>query len=462
MFEQGQDKTITNPYLSDNSRIAVIGGGPAGSLFSFFLLNLAERIDVDLRIDIFEPRNFSTPGPVGCNMCGGIISESLVQTLATEGIDLPESVIQRGIESYALHMDVGSVLIKTPLEEKRIAAVYRGSGPRGIKEVKLESFDNFLLNLAKNKGANIISSRVDELKWKEGKPEIKTKEGTTQIYDLLVVATGVNTSFLKLFEDSDFGYESPKTTKTFICEYNLEKKTIEEYLGNSMHTFLLNLPNLEFAAIVPKGDYATVCMLGHEINKDLVHAFLENPPVKQLLPKGWEIEKRACQCMPRMNIKGSKKPFGNRIVFIGDSGVSRLYKDGIGAAYRTAKAAAVTAIFNGISNQDFETRYQPACRKIERDNTIGKFIFFIVGQIQKIRLTRRAILRMVTKEQKRKKSRLRMSMVLWDMFTGSAPYEDILIRTFHPFFWGGLIWNILAVLWPFKKKLKIRRTGTNG
>ena len=45
-------------------------------------------------------------------MCGGIISETLVQTLATEGIELPPNVVQRGVDSYFLHMDVGSVKIE--------------------------------------------------------------------------------------------------------------------------------------------------------------------------------------------------------------------------------------------------------------------------------------------------------------------------------------------------------------
>jgi len=32
-----------------------------------------------------------------------------------------------------------------------------------------------------------------------------------------------------------------------------------------MHVFLLDIPRLEFAAIIPKGDYATVCLLGEDI-----------------------------------------------------------------------------------------------------------------------------------------------------------------------------------------------------
>ena len=43
-----------------------------------------------------------------------------------------------------------------------------------------------------------------------------------------------------------------------------------------------------------------------------------------------------------------RQPFGDRVVFIGDSGTTKLYKDGIGAAYRTSKAAANTVAYWGV------------------------------------------------------------------------------------------------------------------
>ena len=45
--------------------------GPAGSFFSYFLLKMAETIDLDVAVDIYEPRSFSHCGPAGCNHCGG-------------------------------------------------------------------------------------------------------------------------------------------------------------------------------------------------------------------------------------------------------------------------------------------------------------------------------------------------------------------------------------------------------
>ncbi|MBP1606170.1 MAG: hypothetical protein H6Q08_1544, partial [Acidobacteria bacterium] len=56
--------------LEDGSRVAVIGSGPAGSLFSYFLLQMTERLGTTIEVDLYEPRTFAQPGPQGCNMCG--------------------------------------------------------------------------------------------------------------------------------------------------------------------------------------------------------------------------------------------------------------------------------------------------------------------------------------------------------------------------------------------------------
>jgi len=112
--------------LDDGAHIAVIGGGPTGSFFSIFALKLARTLGINLAVSIYDPKDFSKTGPAGCNRCGGIISELLVQTLAVEGIVLPDSVVRKGISSYRLHTVEGSVSIETPLLEKTIATVSRG------------------------------------------------------------------------------------------------------------------------------------------------------------------------------------------------------------------------------------------------------------------------------------------------------------------------------------------------
>ncbi len=427
--------------LQDGTRVAVIGGGPAGAFFSYFLLEMAGNIGVDIQLDIYEPRDFTRAGPVGCNMCGGIVSESLVQALATEGIMLGPEVIQRTIDSYFLHMDVGDVSIKTPRGEKRIASVHRGGGPRGAVGFG-GGLDAHLLNMAVKQGANWKKTKVDSIGLSDGLPVVTPHNGESATYDLLVGAVGVNSSTLSLFEQAGIRYKAPPTVRTYITEYLFGREMVSREFAYSMHVFLLNLPRLEFAALIPKGDYVTFCMLGQDIDKELVQALVNSREMRQCMPANWDPPPDPCHCSPKIAVDTASHPFSDRVVLVGDCGTTRLYKDGIGAAYRTAKAAAKTVAFHGFSEEDFRRNYWPICRKLIRDNTVGKFVFAVTTLIQKHAFARRALWRMVSKEQKIAGANPRMSTVLWDTFTGSAPYTSVLMRTLHPAFIARFGWEL--------------------
>jgi CRP-like cAMP-binding protein len=56
-------------------------------------------------------------------------------------------------------------------------------------------------------------------------------------------------------------------------------------------------------------------------------------------------------------------------------------------------------------------------------------------------------MKMSAKEQQSAGPARRMSIVLWDMFTGSAPYREIFGRTFDPRFLGRFLWeSVLAAV----------------
>lgn len=417
--------------LDDGSRVGVVGGGPAGSLFSHFLLLLAERAGKQISVDIYEPRDFWVTGSAGCNMCGGIISESLVQSLAVEGINLPDTVVQRGLQAYVMHTDHGQCRIDTPVGEARIAAVHRGGGPKRTIPHQWESFDAHLLKLAIARGANFYCARVTDIRWDGDKPQLEVKGADPQTYDLVVGAVGINSPDLKLFEKLGFGYVRPRPTKTFITELQFPLEEIQERFRDAMHVFLLNIPRLQFAALIPKGEYLTMCLLGEDIDAALVKRFFEHPSVAGCFPPGWQAAKDACRCSPKMFFGDATHPFGNRVVLIGDSGVARLYKDGIGAAYRTAKAAARTAVFEGVSAEAFRRSYQPECRRISRDNQFGRVVFAVVHLIKKLGFPSDGLLKVTAKEQQSASVR-RLSMVLWDTFTGNTPYRSVFLRSLHP------------------------------
>lgn len=436
--------------LQDGSRIAVIGAGPAGSMFSYFFLNMAKMVGLDVGVDIYEPRRFCHRGPAGCNHCGGIVSESLVQRLATEGIRLPDCVVQRGIESYTLHMDVGDVEIATPLMEKRIAAIYRGNGPRSSEPLDTHSFDGYLLDLAQEKGARVIAKLVTDVQRHDEQMTVHCADRSSADYDLVVIAAGINSRLMQTLESQTAEFARPERTKTFICEFHLGRDVIRETFGPSMHVFLLDIPRLEFAALIPKGDYVTLCLLGDDIDEKLIDRFFAAPEVRNRFPGG-EIPGHVCHCYPRININPARPVYGDRLVMIGDAGTTRLFKDGIGAAYRTSKAAAKTVVFHGVSEEAFRDHYAPLCRKISNDNRVGKLVFSVATLVQKARFARRGILQMTAEEQRQVDSPRRMSGVLWDLFSGSASYTNVFVRTLHPAYVGNLLRNLVSANLPGRR-----------
>jgi flavin-dependent dehydrogenase len=233
----------------------------------------------------------------------------------------------------------------------------------------------------------------------------------------------------------------------------MKSEEIKAHFGDSMHVFLLDIPNITFGALIPKQNYVTLVLLGENIDKHVVRSFINSTEVKSCFPDDFPMQRAmTCKCYPYVNVNQGIHPFADRVVLIGDSGSSKLYKNGIGAAFLTGKAAASTAIFEGIGESAFKTYYEPVCKDLDKDNRVGKLIFWVTRLIQKSAMLKRGLLERLAREQANENSSLRLSSVLWDTFTGSAGYRDILKRFLKPQLVTGLLWCVICSnVFPFKR-----------
>jgi len=133
-------------------------------------------------------------------------------------------------------------------------------------------------------------------------------------------------------------------------------------------------------------------------------------------------------------------------VLVGDCGASRLYKDGIGAAYRTAKACAMTVVHHGVSAANFRTHYQPVRRALDRDNSLGHMVFKLTWMWHRFDFLGRGLLSTVGRERDRGATGALLSGALWDMFTGIAPYSHILGRILNPTLVVTFLWQTIKGL----------------
>jgi flavin-dependent dehydrogenase len=430
-----------NLFLENGSKIAIIGGGPAGSFFAHFASRYAAEMDIDVSIKIFDRKSFCQRGPRGCNMCAGVISENLFNKLEEEGINIAQYCVQRKIEGYCFQTQDDGVLLHHPVpgHTPKIVTVFRGNGPIQSSHEGNVSFDDFLLNHVKKQGVEIIFEIVKEFKLpsKKGQPvKVIFGEGNSRKEfeaDLVVGAFGVNTGMMEKVSKMDFGYKPPKTVRTCQCEIMLSSEYIEKTFGNNVFVFALGKKELKFASITPKADYVTVNLVGRQdLTRNNLIDFLNHQAVRKLMPKDWEIPQSFCMCISKIPVTYAKHPYTDRIVVLGDASISRTYKSGIESAFNMAKLSAYTAFKYGISEKAFMNGYfKPAKRLLARDNFYGIMMLKINDYISSQRQITNTHIKVI-RSDKDKKTSNQINEILWNMLTGNAPYKEIFYKAINP------------------------------
>ncbi len=401
-----------NLHLSSNHRIGIIGGGPAGSFTALHLLQMAREIGLDLKVLIFEPREFEKPGPIGCNRCAGILSSRVIRGLEILGVTLPEDIIQSEIHSFNLHLEGDIIRIRQPDPARRIVSVYRGGGPRLHQGAPLSSLDGYLLDQACSRGSDHIPHRVRNVIW-DGKPVIQTSREEYQV-DFLVLATGINS---RAPLSPEFGYRPPATAH--MAQDEIPRP--ENWPNDQVSAFFNSRLGLTFGAIIPKDDYLNISLLGEDLTRDAINDFI----ITQDLQDDLEYDEKSslCGCNPLIAISPALSYYGDRWVAVGDTAVTRLYKDGIGSAFYSAQSAMQAALKNGISKGVFKKHYAPYCQRISWDNRYGKLLY----TLWKITLNSPRLLkawkRTLRAELAGPREKQLHIRVVWGMFTGDEPYR---------------------------------------
>ncbi len=421
--------------LPAGAHIAVIGGGPAGSFFALHALHFASQAGLALEVTIFEPRDFSRQGPWGCNMCAGLIPVGVLQQLTELDVTVPASVIRERINSYTLHTAAGTIHLPQPDPNSDVVSVYRGGGPRCAGPWPLPiSFDGFLLDTARARGARLIPQQVVSVRLTP-RPVVETRKERFPA-DLVVLAAGVNRRAIDL---SDLGYRPPPRRQMAQTEICLGAAEVKRALNQSVHIFLPKDGSLTFGALTPKGPCINVSLLGDKLSPEAIAHFLALPEVADVLPGDAFL---ACGCRPRIAVEPASPLYADRFVAVGDAGITRLYKNGIGSALRTARQAAHTAVFHGVGAGDFAAGYGPLCREIAWDNRAGRFLFAFTRVFQHHRILTQPHLRSIQEEQSLPPEARFHSRLLWGMFTGAYPYRTLLRMACRP----GLHWRLLQCL----------------
>ncbi len=417
-------------------KVAIIGGGPAGSFCAIHLLRKASTLDIPIEVVIFDPKLFGKSGPGGCNLCAGVITRSMIDNLKEMYVPIADEIIQRRIDGFVFISEGGSLEIRGKPEDE-FYSVFRGGGPlldpsRSCEE----SFDCFLLEHAKETGALHIDEFVTDISRPEaGSSQVAISHGGGNEYlaDVVVGAFGVNSALTSKMEGMNFGYRAPRAVVVGQAEFALPAEFIGEAYGGRIKVLCLKFKDAErvnFVALTPKRDYVTASLIGKGIREEDIGAVFSDPRVLEHFPPGWRPPRQFCKCFPRLPYRQAERPFADGIVMIGDAHVSRYYKNGIGSAFNTALWAAENILEHGIGEEDFKRYYFRKCKSFYyRDNLLGRSLFRINDIISKNRVL--APIQISSARIGRRGDSSKRGVIpkmLWSLFTGNRQYRDIIRR----------------------------------
>jgi NADH dehydrogenase len=413
-----------HPNLVNGSKVAVIGGGPAGAFFALYLRQYAGEKGLYPDITIYEHRNFNELGSKGCKGCAGVLSIPFSENLDELGLTVPDGIIQSHISQYAVHSPYTSISISNPEKKTGVVSIYRGGGPRLSHYETQVSFNEWLLDQVRERDIKIKDQSVSSIHLEE-LPRLDIN-GERPAFDLIVLATGINARPITI---SNLNYVSPGYLVMSQEELYAGVERVESCLGKVAHVFLIPHSGMIFGTLVPKGPFINVSVLSKAKHPVPTAEFLKYDLVRHLLPEHYE---HSCGCRPKVAIGLAKNFFADRFTAVGEAAVSRLYKDGIGSSLVTSREAARTVVYHGLSRGDFKRYYYPLCHSISTSNLWGKLLFNINDRAKNSRVFLLAQNRIIGNEQHNIKGPQPFTKAAWGMFSGSYSYDNIARMTLNP------------------------------
>jgi flavin-dependent dehydrogenase len=470
----------------DMDRFAIVGGGPAGSFFAIYLLREARRLNRKIEVVIVEKKNASRLEnsewwSKGCNFGAGGISPRLSAILDKARIHVPKEIIRGEISRIWIHGMWKNIPVKVP-NRMRMYSVFRGSLPSRVSE-KQRGLDSVILGKAIEEGAVLIQGKVMEIMSMDGDiPALAVKlasgETVTVPASFVAVAAGVNPRSGKNYEENPVirsiqklnpAFVPAKLRKTVVFEIKVPREILERNLKNEVYFIEYGSKDLhlEHIALVPKGDYLTVSVIGKCIDdavlpKDLrkiIEKIVDLPQLKRILP---DISRYpvACTCMPWMSVGVAKNPYAERVALVGDAAGSRLYKDGLYSAFLTASRLAHIIMHNGMDKRTLSREYGKTIRWLAQDNRYGRVVFNLIRITFSAPLLSRVLYQTFATELKiREKSKRPLGKVLWKIASGHSDYKEILrdmfrLRTLSSVLIGGVLVTMRNIFTEFLFGLK--------
>ena len=360
---------------------------------------------------------------------------------------MPDAVIEEEIDAVWIQGEWKNFRLRVPAG-MRMYSVFRGSLP-GKRHAE-SGFDAFLLGEAVKEGARLICGDVRAIDYTaSGRPTVTYRTSSAELVSLdasfVAVATGINANgslggqpdpLMTSIRRMNPAFIPGKFRKTFIFELDAGIDYLRKHMNREIHFIEYGSPQLalEHTALVPKGRFLTVAMIGKCVDtatmprdgERIVKEFLRLPQINRILP-GIEDAPLVCACFPSMSVTTARFPFADRFALIGDAVGARLNKDGMYSAHVTAHSLALAVLHDGVDRASLARRYGRTVRWLTADNRCGRLVFGFSRVAFGWPAFSRIMYQAFATELKVRDARSRpLGVVLWKIASGTADYREVL------------------------------------
>jgi hypothetical protein len=140
-------------------------------------------------------------------------------------------------------------------------------------------------------------------------------------------------------------------------------------------------------------------------------------------------------------VRGATRFYGNRLLFVGDASVSRYYKNGIESAFWTSRYAVRSVFDSGLSLESLRRSYYlPVRNEFRKENLYARILFRLNDFVASKRFWVRAHMHFVQDVPGGETAKT-LNFLTWNLFTGNAPYKDLLKTSMNPRFFLKMIFR---------------------
>ena len=346
-------------------QIIIAGANIAGCVAAIELGRAGRQV---ILLDKTDPREEQKTPP--CNGCGGIIQGKTARILEELGVPIHD-ITRRKLDGFIVTLTKGEeITVDAPMR-----SVYRGHGPLNA-EAKSPGLDAKLLESAlKYPTVQFYRGEISSVDLSLGnQSRVRLKGGIELRSDFFIGAFGHSKLAKNVKVLKNEKLDAPITRRSTVIEYDIGEDLLNEEFGSYARIMVLPFDKLKksdssalFVLLAPKNDGAmTMVIMGDkDITSHDVNQLLESENLKKALSanllnkiKMKELKRKGgcgiCTCtINTITLQSPEHYLINRMgggILIGDAGLTRLYKDGIGAAVATAREAALSIIKGDFSS----------------------------------------------------------------------------------------------------------------